>query len=274
MRTFVILLFCSALAGAQDARAIVLRSLDLDSRNEKLARNYTFVQRNVAREFSSGGKPKKVRIETYDVTLLEGSPYGRLIARDDKPLPPAEEQKQQQKLRQSVEERRRETPEQRANRIAKWEKGRRESREPLLEIPDAFDLRIAGEELADGRPAWVIEAAPRPGYRGKTRISRLFPKFKGRLWIDKQDSVWVRTEAETLDTISFGLFLARLQKGMRLRFEQTHVNGEVWLPKRFDLSLSVRVALVKAARVNLEVAYSGYRKFQAESRVVAFDPKQ
>jgi len=156
MRTFVILLFCSALAGAQDARAIVLRSLDLDSRNEKLARNYTFVQRNVAREFSSGGKPKKVRIETYDVTLLEGSPYGRLIARDDKPLPPAEEQKQQQKLRQSVEERRRETPEQRANRIAKWEKGRRESREPLLEIPDAFDLRIAdllGNGLKTGFPA-------------------------------------------------------------------------------------------------------------------------
>lgn len=274
MRPAALLLLCSAFAFAQEAREIVLRSLDRDNADLKAARNYTFVERSVVRELDGGGAVQKTRIETWDITVLEGSPYRRLIARDDKPLPPKEEKKQQERLRKSAEERRKETPAQRTQRQEKWELSRRKEREAFREIPNAFALRIVGEEAIEGRPAWVIDATPRPDYRGATRITKMFPKLRGRLWIDQQNSAWVKVEAETLDTISFGWFLARLHEGARLRFEQTRVNDEVWLPKRIDVQASGRIALVKGVRLEIENSYKDYRKFQTDSRVVAFDPAQ
>jgi hypothetical protein len=271
MRLVALAVFCSAFLLAQEAREIVLRSVKLDSDNYRIARNYTFVERNETRQLDGQGRLKERRVLTHDVTLLEGLPYLRLIARNDQPLPPAEEKKEREKLRKSIAERQKETPDQRAKRLADWEKKRREDREPLLEIPDAFDLRIAGEERVDGKDAWIIDATPRPGYRGRSRLARLFPKFKGRLWIDKQDYIWVKVDCEALDNISFGLFLARLQKGARMTFEQTRVNDEVWLPKRVTIELAARVLLLKNIRAQVEVSYKDYRKFQSDSRLVGFD---
>jgi hypothetical protein len=270
MRLLALAALCSSFLPAQDAREIVLRSVKLDSDNYRIARNYTFVERSDDRENDAQGRLKQHRVLTHDVTLLEGSPYRRLIARDDKPLPPAEEKKEQEKLRKSIAERRKETPEQRARRLSDWEKRRREEREPLLEIPDAFDLRIAGQDRVDGRDVWIVEGTPRPGYRARSREARLFTKFKGRLWIDQQDSVWVKMECEALEDISFGLVLARLRKGARLTFEQTRVNGEVWLPKRVTIDLAARL-LLKNIRSQVEITYKDYRKFQSDSRLVGFE---
>jgi hypothetical protein len=271
MRLAALLACCSAVAFAQDAREIVLRSIKLDSTNDRLARNYTFIERNETREVDAQGRLKRRRVLTYDITLLEGSPYRRLIARDDRPLPAAEEKKEQQKLRRSIEERRRETPARRSRRLADWEKKRRENREHLLEIPEAFNLRIAGEERVDGKEAWVIDATPRSGFRPRTRVARFYPKLKGRLWIGKEDSVWIKAEAEALDDISIGLFLARFQKGAHMTFQQARVNDEVWLPKRVQISIAARVMLLKSLRAEVDVTFKDYRKFSSESRVVGFD---
>ena len=272
MRLIALIALAAALSFAQDARQIVLRSLELDSRNERIARNYTFVARNETRQIDRQGRLKQRRVLTYDVTLLEGSPYTRLIARDDKPLSPAEQRKEEEKLRKSIEQRRKETPDQRTRRLADWEKKRREQHDPLLEIPEAFELRVAGSERVDGKDAWIIDGTPRPGFRPKSRLARFFPKFKGRLWIDKQDSVWVKAEVDVLDIISFGLFLARLQKGAHLTFEQTRVNDEVWLPKRVTVAFAARVLLLKTIRAEVDATFRDYRKFQSESRLVGFEP--
>lgn len=271
MRAAAVLVMCSSFSFAQDAREIVLRSLDRDDRNDRIARNYTFVERNDTRQLDGQGRVKKRDVLSYDVTLLVGSPYRRLIARDDKPLPPAEEKREREKLQKSIEQRQKETEAQRAKRVADWEKKRQEGRAFLMEIPDAFNLRVAGQERVDDVDAWIIEATPRAGYRPKARMARILQKFKGRLWIDKRDSVWVKVEAEALDSISYGLILARLQKGASLSVVQTHVNDEVWLPRTVEVSLSARVALVKTIRFAAEITFKDYRKFQAESRLLGFE---
>jgi hypothetical protein len=38
---------------------------------------------------------------------------------------------------------------------------------------------------------------------------------------------WVKLDAECIDNLSWGLFLARLHKGAHILVEQTRVNGEV-----------------------------------------------
>jgi len=258
-----------AAQNAPDAREIVRRSIDLDRKNEAIARNYTFLERDETRMLDRSGKPKKApESRTFDVTLLEGSPYRRLVKRNDRPLPPEEERKEQEKLRKSIDERSKETPAERQARIAEWERKQQRQRAPFQEIPDAFDLRLAGEETLDGRNVYVIAATPKLGYKPKLAAAAYFPKIKGKLWIDKRDNQWVKGEIETLDTISIGGILVRLAKGSRATFEATRVNDEVWLPKQITLDGSARLLLVVGARAQIDIAFSNYRKFQADSRLV------
>jgi hypothetical protein len=268
VRTFLWILTVPALLAAQDAREIVRRSVELDKRNSEIARNYTYVQRQQDREIDATGRVTKVESETHDVTLLEGSPYKRHIAHNDKPLTAREQAKEEEKLRRSIDERRKETPEQRARRIKDWEAKQLRQRESLREVLNAFDLKMAGEENISGVDTWMIDATPRPGYKPPNRAASFFPKVRGRFWIAKQDYQWVKVDVESLDTITFGGFLLRMAKGSRLQFEASRVNNEVWLPKRAVLKGSMRVALVKLMRGDVTFEFSDYKKFQTDSRVL------
>ena len=97
------------MASGADSREIVRKALELDGHNSKLAQNYTFLQRQETRELDRSGKVRSQRIETWDVTLLEGSPYKRLVARDDHPLPAEEQKREEERLRWNLDERRKET---------------------------------------------------------------------------------------------------------------------------------------------------------------------
>jgi hypothetical protein len=269
VRFFTLIVCLPAILGAQDPREIVRRSVEIDRKNLEMARSYTYLERQEVRELDGSGKIKNTEVQTSDVTLLEGSPYRRLVARNDHPLSPKEQQREEDKLRKSVEERRKETEEERERRIADWERRRQRQRDPLKELPDAFDFRLAGEEALASGEVYVIDAMPKPGYKPQLPSAAYFPKVKARLWIDKNDYHWARIDVETLDTISFGGFLVRLAKGSRLVIEQAHVNQEVWLPKSVTLRASARVALIMNVRRELIMTFSDYKKFQVDSRVVS-----
>jgi hypothetical protein len=274
MRAVWLLIAACSLAAAEDPREIVRRSVQLMDHNLIVARNYTFLERTEERELDGHGKVAKREIKQYDVTLLEGSPYRRLTGKDDRPLSPEETRQEQKKLDDSIAQRLKESPEARAKRIADWDKKRQREREPLTEIPDAFDFRIVGEAQVDGHNVWVIEGTPRPGYQARSTLARYFPKFRGKLWIDKADYQWVKVEGEVTDDISWGLFVARLNKGARLSIQMTRVNDEVWLPKLIEASGSARIALLKKFNVQDDTSFSNYRRFQTESRIVSMTPPQ
>jgi hypothetical protein len=269
VRFFTLIACLPAILAAQDPREIVRRSVEIDRKNLEIARNYTYLERHEARELDGSGKVKSTEIQTWDVTLLEGSPYRRLVARNDQPLPPKEVKKEEDKLRQSIEQRRKETKEQRERRIADWERRRERQREPLKELPDGFDFRLIGEERFDSGPAYVIDAMPKPGYKPRRPSAAYLPKVKARLWISQNDYHWVKVEVETLDTISFAGFLVRVSKGGRLTIEQTRINNEVWMAKSVTLRASARIALIKSLHEELIITFTDYKKFQVDSRVVS-----
>ena len=269
MRLSLLLAALPALLAAQDAREIVRRSLDLDRSNQEAARSYTYLERQLERQFDGSGKVKQQTLRTWDVTLQDGSPYRRLVARNDQPLGSDEQQHEQEKLDRSLEDRRRESGEQRDRRIAEWQRRRNKQREPLRELVDAFDFRIARVEPWSGGEAWVIDAVPRPGYKPKSTAGSILPKMKARFWIDRRDGQWIRMEAETLDTVAFGGFFIRIAKGAHITLEQSRVDAGVWLPKRIALEGSARLFLVKGLHTQLDFTYSAYRKLQPDSRIAA-----
>ena len=190
--------------------------------------------------------------------------------RPQRPALNAEQQKKEQdKLDRAAAKLEAEAPEERARHLADYEKEREKDREFLREIPDAFDFKLAGEEPIDGRETWVIQASPKPGYRAKYGDAKAFSKIEGRIWIDQSEYQWVRIEARTSQTISWGWFLARLNPGATLTFEQARVNDSVWLPQRETLSGSGRLAAVKKVSEQQVILWTNYRKFQVDSKIIS-----
>jgi hypothetical protein len=260
-----------ALAAAQepDARAIVRRSLDANEQNWTIARNYTFLQRTEERRMDASGQVKSKEVKTYDITLLQGSPYIRLVARDDHPLPPAEEKKEQDKLNKSIAERMKETPAQRERRISDYDKRRTRQQEAMREIGDAFDFQVLGQDSVEGHDVWVLQATPRPGYQPRSSETKILPHVRGKLWIDQKSYHWAKLEAEVITPVSWGLFLVRLDSGARIHFDETRVNDEVWLPQHVWIAASARLGLIKKLRVEEDTLYKNYRRFQTDSRIIA-----
>ena len=262
------LLLLPAMLSAQDAREIVRKSVELDQLNWLRMKDYTWVARLTDRHLDSHGNVQSEEKQAWETVVLYGEPCRRTLERNGQPLSADEQRKQQARLDRTVAKLARESTEQRQRRLEKEEKERIQDREFLREIPDLYSFRIAGDGKIDGRDVWVIDATPKPRYQPRQSGAKPLLKIKGRIWIDKDEYQWVRLEAETTGTISYGLFLARLNAGAKLVFEQERVNDRIWLPKRELTRGSGRVGLLKKIQMEEELTWNNYRKFEAESKIV------
>lgn len=259
---------------AQDAAEILRRSIEHDAANVQRLKDYTFVEQNEERTYDKADRLKSAESQTYEILILEGRPWGKLIERNGKPLGAGEARRVQLKLDREMEKRQHED----ASAKARGDKEREdkdtiETRRFLREVPDAFILRIDGVEEIGGRPVWAISATPRPGYRPKLPHGDILAKVRGKIWIDQAEYQWVKVEAEAIAPLSFGLGLLRVEPGGSLRFEQTRVNDEVWLPSRASIRAEARVVYVKKLREEMDIAYRNYRKFQTDSRIIGTGAK-
>ncbi|MGC9949967.1 MAG: hypothetical protein ABSF64_26665 [Bryobacteraceae bacterium] len=256
---------------AEDAREIVRKSVDLDQANWLRMKDFTWVAHSTERHFDSDGKVKSTERSAWETVMLDGEPYRRTLERNGQALAPAEQKKQQEKLDKSAARLAHETPDEKRRRLAEYEARRRKEREFLREIPEAYDLRIEGEAQVDGHTAWVIAGTPRAEYRARDRDAKALLKIRGKIWVDQSNYQWIRVEAETTETIAFGLFLARLNPGAKLVFEQTRVAGELWLPKRLYMKGAGRLGLIKRIAMDREITWSDYRRFQVDSKIVPLE---
>ncbi len=251
---------------------MVRRSIGQNQLDWVRMQDYTWQARSVERHFDAKGKVESTKRESWETLILNGEPYRRMLERDGKPLSPAEQQSEQKKLDKETARLANETPAQKQRRLQEAEKQRRREFAFLSEIPDLFDLKLEGESTIDGRPVWIVSGAPRPGAQAKSRDAKVLLKLRGRIWIDKANYQWAKVEGETTGTISWGLFLARLNAGASLVFEQAEVNSEIWLPKHLMVRGSGRVGLVKRLSEDQEIDWTNYKKFSVDSKIVTDQP--
>ena len=267
-----LLVFLAAGCWAQDPRELVRRSIAQDQLDWVRMKDYTWQARSVEKHLDAHGKVESTKREAWETLMLDGQPYRRTLERDGKPLSAAEQRNEQKRLDKETRRLSSESAAEKQKRMDEAEKNRRREFAFLSEIPDLFDLKLEGESTVDGRPVWVVSGVPRPGAKAKSSDAKMLLKVRGRLWIDKATYQWARVEAETTDTISWGLFLARLNPGAKMVFEQTEVSPELWFPKRLLLTGSGRVGLIKRLSQDTEIEWSDYKKFSVESKIVTTPP--
>jgi hypothetical protein len=247
---------------------------DKDMENDKRLRDYTYIERDEEHKLDGKGQVKSTEVKTYEVMELYGEQVQRLTAKDDKPLDSKDAAKEEEKIQKLIDKRKNESEDARRKREQKEEKDREKGRQFVGEVANAYNFHLFGTETLGGRDAWVIDATPRPGYEPPMKDAKFLPKFRFRAWIDKDDAQWAKLDIDCIDTVSVGLFLARIHKGSRIEIEQTRVNDEVWLPQHVGVKIDARLALLKEYNVELEQTFRDYKRFRATTKILAVEDVQ
>jgi len=247
-----------------DAGAIVRRAFSRQEDFFDQARNYTYLRHEEEKKLNSKGKVTATETADHEITILYGEPYRKLVRKNGRDLDAKQARKEQEKMDSEIAKRSKD-PEKRRRQA---EKERAERRKTLSEVAEAFDWSLAGEESIAGRPALVLRASPKPGYKPKSAEAKVFTKMSGRIWIDKAETRMVRADAVVNDTISFGWFLVRIKPGFHFTFELTRMDDQVWLPREGRLKGEAKVGGLRTYRMEIATSYSGYRRFQSDSRIV------
>ncbi len=189
------MLSLALLAGAgwaETPREIVQRAISADRSNLTRIRDFTYRQRSYERQYDGNGKVKTTSVKTWEISFVEGSPYRKLVARDDKPLSADEQKFEEDRMRYMAEQRRKESKADHDKRVAEWERRIQKQHEPEMEIPDAFNFTLAGTQTVDGSEAYIVDATPKPGYKPKSSSTSYLSKMKARFWIATKDYQWLK----------------------------------------------------------------------------------
>ena len=249
-------------------RELIRQCAEKDLENDKKLRDYTYVERQEMHHLNGKGEVKSTETETSEVMEIYGEPVQKLVAKNDKPLSPKDAQKEDEKIQKIIDKRKNESESDRRKRLEREEKDREEERQFVREVADAYNFKFIGIETLNGRDNYVIDGDPKPGYQPVRKEAKILPKMRFRVWIDRADSQVAKLDVECIDTISFGLFLARLHKGSRVILENTRVNDEVWLQQHVAVKADARIALLKDFNVDVDVTDRDYKKFRTDTKIV------
>lgn len=263
-------------AGSSNLRAtpsvaeIISRSIATNTADWKAQPDYAYQEFDLKSKVDSNGKVQPQQSKTYEVMMIEGSPYNRLVAIDNEPLSRAQAAQETTKLQREMLRRQHETAADRQARVAKYTNRRAEEHTLMQQMTEAFNFKLVGEETLEGAECYVLDAFPRPDYHPPVERALVLTGMRGRLWIDKSQYHWVKVQAEVISPVAFGLFVAQVKPGTKFELDQAPVGG-VWLPKCFTESVNASVLGLYGYRSKDEEHYSDYHlnQLSAGSRIAA-----
>jgi len=213
-----------------DVKTIVERSVVANDKDFAAEPQFNFKEKDHV------GKTTK----TFQVTMIDGSPYQRLLA-SGTPLSPAQEATELEKEKTTVAERRAQTPEQREKRIAGYMKQLKSDHEMMSQLSQGFEFQISGTRKVAQRTVWVLSATPKRGYRPPNLDCEVLPGMRGEMWIDQGTYEWVKVTAQVIRPVSIGGFLAEVEPGTRFEIEKTPVAPGIWQITHFSMQSHAKI---------------------------------
>ena len=141
-------------------------------------------------------------VKTYDVTMIEGTPYERLVAIDGRPLPSEAQHDEVHKIARAVAERRDESPADRALRLAEYRNTHERMRELFDQLATAFDFTLKGTRHVGGGQVFDITAKPRADYQPPTLDAKALTGMTAEFWVDATSDRWTRVTAQVTQPVS------------------------------------------------------------------------
>ncbi len=261
MKSFVVLFAIGsgiALAAQKpDVQTIIQKSVEANQRDFEAAPHFN----NKERDRDPDGKGSK----TYQITMIEGSPYQRLIEVNRKPLSAAQNAEEMKKQQQAAAQRRAESPDQRKKRISDYETGRQRDHAMMEQLTKAFNFQLLGTRKLRGFTVWQLKATPKPGYNPPNMHAQVLTGMQGELWIDQKTYQWVKVTAQVIHPVSIAGFLAQVEPGTRFELEKSPVEGDIWQISHFSMKSQAKVLFVFSHNSQQDSTYFDYQRIDSST---------
>ena len=269
----------ASLAALPDMKSLFLELSKNQDEVESLRRQYTYrVTSEEQQEDSKNKSGSKTTQESEVFPIAGGGEVWHLIAKNGKPLEGKEKEKEDERFNKRYEELTKEAAKKEAKRAADPEKAAKEQAKEDAEDEKDISKILRAERFTNprrerlhGQPVLAFDFSANPDYKPKSMEERSVQSLAGVLWVDEQAHEIVRVEAHFVDGMKIaGGLLASVDKGSNFVFEQTKVNDEVWLPSYTEIHIGARVLFFRG-RGNVVQRFTDYKKFNAESKIVAVE---
>ena len=225
--------------------------------NEKL-RYYSYTLKRTEHQLDKEGVSTKYRVHEYRVFPRgKGLAVTAMLSENGKALDPKKLGKEK------------------ANANKEWQKHRKDREKEPEKIGPWFEgldfVALPGERL-DDRDVIVFGFTPRADYTRPKNSNRVTSDLKGQVWIDPQEKMLVKFQAElTKDFRQGGLsgWLSALKPGTAITIENTRLGNGLWVVNRVDVSSIVKgpgfLMLPHTERFRVVDEMSDYREFDPDS---------
>ena len=260
---FLSLLLAASVAAQQaanaplpDIRQLMTEAHEHQNQLEKVRENYTFSTSQVLEELDSSGHVTKTETREWEAFFVNGHQIARLVKKDGKPLDGDDLQKETERVTKAVEKAEKPQPDQPKD-------DKEISLRRILEVADVRNLR---RENFRGRSTIVFDFVGQKELKAHGVSEDVSKKLQGTVWIDEADRQVARMDVTLDDNFHVaGGLVANVQKGSRFTFDQAPVNGEVWLPTGGEVSVQMRVLLVKGIHEHVTERDYDYKRFHVET---------
>lgn len=200
---------------------------------------------NEARAANGAQHPMRYRLRkasprlttTKEICETADGAVARLIAVNDAPLSPADEQREQARLDQLLSD-----PSRQRRRKQSQDQDTGRAMKVLRSLPSAFLYEYAGAGQAATGPVARYRFKPNPKFDPPDIETQVLKEMTGELWIDPAQERVVRLDGRLQEDVDYAWgILGRLYKGGTIRIEQAPVGENQWRIVHFDMKMSARV---------------------------------
>jgi hypothetical protein len=258
-------------APAIDAVELIRRVVRSQRRVESAFEGATYDQREVRIAWDAKGRPREVERRLFYVLAGEnGAESSReLVEVDGRPATEGEKRK----AAEEDEKGRRRRVEQRAEARAKTPpRVGGDEDDPLVgsrrlsELIGRYTIRIVGEEVIEGRPAYVLDFAPSPTAPAPKGLGdRALNALEGRAVIDASTFQIRSVEARLTRSVKVAGGLAANVKDAGVSYTGQPVGGDLWFPCAVDLRVTGKTALFFRLDTSFRAEFANLRRFKVET---------
>ena len=258
-------------AAGPDPIELIRRVVKSQRRADSVFAGATFDQREVRITWDAKGRPDKVESRLFYVLAGENGAEatrelievnGRLATEDEKRKAAEEDEKgRQRRVEQKAEARAKALP-----RVAGDEDDPLVGSRRLSELIGRYTIRLVGEEVIEGRPAYVLDFAPNPAAPApKGLADRALNALEGRAVIDASTFQVRSVSARLTRAVKIAGGLAANVKDASVVYAARPVGPGMWFPCMVDMRVTGKTALFFRLDTSFRAEFTNPRRFQVET---------
>lgn len=254
-----------------DPVELIRRVVRSQRRVESVFAGATFDQREVRITWDSKGRPQKVESRLFYVLAGENGAEGsrELVEVDGRPATADEKEKaaaEDEKGRKRRVERKAEAQAKAPPRVAGDDDDPLVGSRRLSELIGRYTIRLVGEEVIEGRPAYVLAFAPNPAAPPPKGLGdRALNALEGRAVIDASTFQVRSVEARLTRSVKVAGGLAANVKDADVTYSGQPVGGGLWFPCAVDLRVTGKTALFFRLDTSFRAEFTNLRRFDVET---------